>query len=64
MTFLTPAFASFAHFAEEHAEVEYSDGGALAEWAWLIVVVPLITPFLIAFFGNALVEMWRFRRTL
>ena len=54
MTFLSPAFASFALFAEEHAEVEYSDGGALAEWAWLIVVVPLIAPFLIAFFGKHL----------
>jgi NADH-quinone oxidoreductase subunit L len=32
--------------------VHAGDGGALAQWAWLIVVIPLVMTFLIAFFGK------------
>ncbi|HHC07578.1 MAG TPA: NADH-quinone oxidoreductase subunit L [Actinobacteria bacterium] len=39
---------------EEGGGVHVSDGGALAQWAWLIVVVPLVVPFLIVFFGKRL----------
>ncbi len=55
---LTPLFAWFALLSEEtgHAEagheVHAGDGGALAQWAWLIVVVPLVITFLIVFFGK------------
>jgi len=50
---LTPILTAFARFAEEdeHA-VHAGDGGWLAEWAWLIVVVPLVITFLIVFFGK------------
>ena len=50
---LTPILAGFAFFAEEgDHEVHAGDGGWLAEWAWLIVVVPLVITFLIVFFGK------------
>ena len=55
---LTPLFASFALLAEETGnaeaghEVHAGDGGALAQWAWLIVVVPIVITFLIVFFGK------------
>ncbi len=40
--------------AEEGAAVapHTGDGGVLAQWAWLVVVVPLVVPFLIVFFGK------------
>ncbi len=37
--------------AGEHA-AEFSDGGALAQAAWLIPVVPMVMAFLIVFFGK------------
>ena len=50
---LTPLLAGFAFFSEEEVhEVHAGDGGWLAEWAWLIVVVPLVLTFLIVFFGK------------
>ena len=50
---LTPSLTAFSRLAEEDAhEVHAGDGGWLAEWAWLIVIVPLIITFLIVFFGK------------
>jgi NADH-quinone oxidoreductase subunit L len=55
---LTPLAARLALLVQEHAEegaehvVEAGDGGALAAWAWLLVVVPIVVPFLIVFFGK------------
>ncbi len=49
-----------AFVAEEGGEgghevaVQVGNGGALAQWAWLIVAVPLVVPFLIVFFGKKL----------
>ncbi len=40
--------------AEEHGTTSYGDGGALAAWAWLIPVVPLLLAFAIVFFGKRL----------
>ncbi len=62
---MVPAFVStllpiLAFVAEEGGEggheaaVQVGNGGALAQWAWLIVVVPLVVPFLIVFFGKKL----------
>jgi NADH-quinone oxidoreductase subunit L len=39
---------------ESHGAAAYSDGGVLAEWAWLIPVVPLVATFAITFFGKRL----------
>ena len=58
LALLTPLFAWFALLFEETGqaeaghEVHAGDGGALAQWAWLIVVVPLVITFLIVFFGK------------
>ncbi len=43
-------------FAQEtgHEVVHLSDGGVLAQWAWLIPVVPLVLMFAIVFFGKRL----------
>lgn len=50
---VTPFLGLVALFAEEgEHEVTAGDGGWLAEWAWLIVVVPLVITFLIVFFGK------------
>ncbi|MEA2022944.1 MAG: NADH-quinone oxidoreductase subunit L [Actinomycetota bacterium] len=50
---LTPIVGLFAFLSEEGGhEVHAGDGGALAEWAWLIVVVPMVITFLIVFFGK------------
>ena len=35
-----------------HSAESFSDGGALAEWAWLIPVVPMVAAFAIVFFGK------------
>ncbi|MDA2978877.1 MAG: NADH-quinone oxidoreductase subunit L [Actinomycetota bacterium] len=40
--------------AEGHGTVPGITDGFLVEWAWLIVVVPLVAAFLIAFFGKKL----------
>jgi NADH-quinone oxidoreductase subunit L len=49
----TPIVARVALLTEEGAhEVHASNGGWLAAWAWLIVVVPLALTFLIVFFGK------------
>ena len=37
--------------AEQGAET-FSDGGVLAQWAWLIPLVPMVMAFLIVFFGK------------
>ena len=52
MTFLTTALLAYAEEGELLAEL--SDGGMLAELAWLIPVVPLILMFGIVFFGKRL----------
>jgi NADH-quinone oxidoreductase subunit L len=45
--------ARFAVFLQEHGEeVHAGDGGALAAWAWLIPVVPMVMTFVILFFGK------------
>jgi NADH-quinone oxidoreductase subunit L len=50
---LTPIVSRLAFLSEEGGhEVHAGDGGALAQWAWLIVVVPLVMTFLIVFFGK------------
>ena len=54
---LTPLATRFVLLVQDHAEegaehaVESGDGGALAAWAWLLVLVPIVVPFLIVFFG-------------
>lgn len=45
---------SFAIAAAEDHAVEYGDGGFLAEWAWLLVIVPFIAFLAIIFFGKRL----------
>ena len=35
-----------------HAEKTFGDGGALAQWAWLIPVLPMLAAFAIVFFGQ------------
>ena len=53
LALLTPTLTRFAFLSEEGGhEVHAGDGGALAQWAWLIVVVPLVITFLIIFFGK------------
>jgi NADH-quinone oxidoreductase subunit L len=54
MSLLAARYAELAFAtAEEGAKAkEFSDGGALAEWAWLIPVVPMVMAFLIVFFGK------------
>ena len=47
---LTPILAFLSEEGEH--DVHAGDGGPLAEWAWLIVVVPLVMTFLIVFFGK------------
>ena len=44
--------AALNPFSEEAAHL--SDGGVLAQWAWLIPVVPLVLMFAIVFFGKRL----------
>jgi len=45
--------AGFASFIQEHAEeVHAGDGGTLAEYAWLIPLVPMVMAFVILFFGK------------
>src|SRR3990172_229478 len=44
--------AALNSFSEEAAHL--SDGGVLAQWAWLIPVVPLVVMFAIVFFGKRL----------
>jgi NADH-quinone oxidoreductase subunit L len=48
------AFAAPLILAAEDsgAPKEFSDGGVLAEWAWLIPVVPMVAAFAIVFFGK------------
>ncbi len=53
MTHLVTSLLLYAEEGVEHA-VELADGGVLAEWAWLIPVVPLVMMFAIAFFGRRL----------
>jgi len=44
---------AFAGFVQEHAEeVHAGDGGTLAEYAWLIPLVPMVMAFVILFFGK------------
>jgi NADH-quinone oxidoreductase subunit L len=45
---------ALALFGTEHAAPHVSDGGALAEFAWLIPLVPLVLMFGILFFGKRL----------
>lgn len=48
-----PNLARLAVLAQEGGhDVHAGDGGRLAEWAWLIVIVPLVITFLILFFGR------------
>ncbi len=53
LTATLPHLASLGRLLQEHGEeVLAGDGGALAEFAWLIPVVPLVATFLIVFFGK------------
>ncbi len=53
MTYLATSLLLYAKEGAEHA-VELSDGGLLAEWAWLIPMVPLVLMFAIVFVGKRL----------
>jgi len=53
MTYLATSLLLYAEEGAEHA-VELSDGGLLAEWAWLIPMVPLVLMFAIVFVGKRL----------
>jgi NADH-quinone oxidoreductase subunit L len=44
---------NFALLAAEEP-VEYGDGGVMAEWAWLLVIVPFVAFLAIVFFGKRL----------
>ena len=45
-------FADLMVLAAEGKKVELSDGGVLADFVWLIPVVPMVMAFLIVFFGK------------
>jgi NADH-quinone oxidoreductase subunit L len=51
MISLLTSLTLLAEEGGEHA-VELSNGGILAQWAWLIPMVPLVMMFAIAFFGR------------
>ena len=53
MTYVATSLLLYAEEGAEHA-VELSNGGVLAEWAWLIPVVPLVLMFAIVFVGKRL----------
>ncbi|MEE8496915.1 MAG: NADH-quinone oxidoreductase subunit L [Acidimicrobiia bacterium] len=53
MTYLATSLLLYAGEGVEHA-VELSNGGLLAEWAWLIPMVPLVLMFAIVFVGKRL----------
>jgi len=53
MTYLATSLLLYAEEGAEHA-VELSNGGLLAEWAWLIPMVPLVLMFGVLFFGRRL----------
>ncbi len=53
-TLLAAASTVLAQGEGGHEVLEAGNGGALAQWAWLLVVVPLVVPFLIVFFGKRL----------
>jgi len=54
LTLLPVSVTAFLAQAEGGHAVEAGNGGALAQWAWLLVVVPLVMPFVIVFFGKRL----------
>jgi NADH-quinone oxidoreductase subunit L len=51
--FVTAGLLFFTEEGAEHA-AELSNGGVLAQWAWLIPIVPLVLMFGIVFFGKRL----------
>ncbi len=53
MTLLATLLLRYAEEGAEHA-AELNNGGVLAEWAWLIPVVPLVLMFAIVFVGKRL----------
>ena len=53
MTYLATSLMLYAEEGAEHA-VELGNGGLLAEWAWLIPIVPLVLMFAIVFVGKRL----------
>ncbi len=52
MSSLLASAVPFLLAAEDGAKKVFSDGGVLAEWAWLIPVVPMVAAFAIVFFGK------------
>ena len=52
MSSLLASAVPFLLAAEDGAKKVFSDGGALAEWAWLIPVVPMVAAFAIVLFGK------------
>ena len=47
-----PILFAASEGGDGHAEKVFSDGGVLAEWAWLIPVVPMVAAFAIVLFGK------------
>ncbi len=52
LAFAAPLILATAEEEAGHAVVHYGDGGILAQWAWLIPVVPMVAAFAIVFFGK------------
>ena len=52
LALVTPLILATAEEEGGHAVEAFSDGGILAQFAWLIPVVPMVAAFAIAFFGK------------
>ncbi len=52
LAFAAPLLLATAEEEGGHAVLHYGDGGALAEFAWLIPVVPMVAAFAIVLFGK------------
>ncbi|MCP4303746.1 MAG: NADH-quinone oxidoreductase subunit L [bacterium] len=52
LAFVAPLILATAEEEGGHAVEHFGDGGVLAEFAWLIPVVPMVAAFAIAFFGK------------
>ncbi len=52
LAFVTPLILATAEEEGGHAVEHFSDGGILAQFAWLIPVVPMVAAFAIVFFGK------------
>jgi NADH-quinone oxidoreductase subunit L len=52
LAFAAPLILATAEEEGGHSVASFGDGGVLAEWAWLIPVVPMVAAFAIVLFGK------------